>query len=858
MARQVITDAQGRIAPIYGKNGALIGLAATDAGITLGRPYAVPGGALPDGRLPLTITLPAGTDKRFQLWCPETRAMLQMERGVQYVRASDLGYTADDTVILAMGRTITLAGAYSGWIPVLLIWREALVVPTYDPVTVVTPGTMETTGQVGAPVTARSPVHGGDVSATSADMETSTDAGLTWTLVEGLYATVPNAVGTRLRIRFGAQGLNGAGVVVWHYHRTAAVTIAAATVPALEEDDVEIGASVYRPAGQTTTFSPEVTFPGLSTFHTMQFCTEVTQTNWYAVTEKAGSPGVYLLQNNAAGNFSVGDGKLDDLAFRYSLAASPSVFSSTSPRFEVGAPADPMDPLKAIFNPPLAVVRDAGNGPLFVYRVTTKGDGTQGNGEGGSGPPAYGKLGPYLNAMSVWAGNDYSIAVPGNANKNVKDRVVDQLLLWADDAGLSAPATRSGYNGQHEVACYGTIALAAMTPAIWNDPRLNPAGDRFKRRLRLIMIGGAISNMWIASDDNPFPYGFGKGNARTIRGYSAGRQNAPNFSLPPCCVPYMIKEFLLRTYGEDLQTLCNAWTRAGFMAELDAVGGLLDMKKTFRQEWTAAFQVAEYGLPNNAFGPGPSEAQLKAAINGGGSGVYRAFGLTLNDHTAMYRRELERWFNRVVQPGIKNVRRNNDGTGAFVGVFGTGVWAGDRYGIDVADGPQTAGELRACLGLPTNLGNFQNAAGRGTGATILTAWPGLPNPNALGRHNELDTTDGGEARGPNRRCSMTYAISGLFAGMMLVNQMMIYGKINPADATWNVAKARWQVGILDILYLTKHGLRSYAKGGIDSDNNADWHEAYARYLGVKMPVFKGMMDLMADFWGFDPFPITVT
>lgn len=636
-------------------------------------------------------------------------------------------------------------------------------------------------------------------------------------------------------VTIAARNSGGAATAELRY------TVEGAPGRTLGAGDVTVLRSLWRPAGQSVTFSPEIAFPGLAgeTVQAIEFTNDPASAAapvWHPVRAKAGAAGVWQLLDR---NDPVGAGRADAalwgpttprtgrLRFRWRV-------SQLHPWSDAGAPLAvpaPERDLTALFTPAPAMVAEAISGGLQEYRIVTP----VGSGEGNPSTRVYSKWDTFLPILYLRAGQNARFAVSGNASKDCLERVVDQLLLWASDAGDKAPPCRSGYHGQHEMRFVATVALARITPVVWDHPRLNDA-PKWKTRLDLLMKGCLVANAVIAAD-TPRPFGEGYNRERTIRGYTAGRNNVPNFSSPPRLTPHVVAAYMERN-GEDPVAWMNNFDRARFSAQMEAVGGIVECRATFRQDWTTAFQTARYGAAS-PLGRGHTADEIRRALNNDGNGPWRSFGYTLAMPRQTFQRELERTFDQTVVPGPQGVQKP---AGVQVGETGPG-WT-TRHGVKY--GANTENQLRACLGAPITV--------NGTVVTDKSAWAGLPNPGATGMHAELDSIDGGEAGGPAVRSAMSYAISGLGATMIAFVTMILYGKFDPDEATWAEARRRFQVGVRDLDYRARHGHRSYAKGGFDSSNNEDFGPEWIAAQNVKWSSFIHMMDMIAAWWNLPSFP----
>jgi len=733
------------------------------------------------------------------------------------------------------------------------------------PVTLASAPTLASTGITGGSVTGNVATWAGDFTATENFIFTGATEGSATNSTGNLWTEVPTGLtGQWFRLGSRAYGPtvadpNVLGWTDWAY--SAAILIV--PIPAarqLTTSDITILRSVYRPTNQTTHFTPIIAIPGLVgvTVNAIEFTAADpgnANPSWNNVVVKADEPGAYELFDKAhpvAVPTSDGalfqDGNIRRTRFRIRWrGAADQPWSEPSPVFNLPNPTTvtPDRPLAEIFNPQQAMVQEAINyNRALKFEVNFNG---RGGGEGGHVPiiNAYAKHIAFMPVLDVWAGNNRTYTVNGNA-RTAKAQTLQNLLLWANDAGDSAPACRDGYSGQHEVQVVCTIALARITPAIWDDPSLLP---KYKTRLDLLMKGFLASSAAVASKWIPFDRGYGNGRERTIRGYSAGSNNAPNFSSPPRLKPYIVAAYM-EANGESAEAFMTNFNRATFHAQLVAAGGLLEARATFAQDWTEEFQAARYGVTlaqNGSFGPGHTADQLKRTLNNNNNPPWLNFSgnYRITQYREVFATEIERTFNREVVPGPTGIRRNNNGTGAFVGEAGPG-WD-TLHGVKITDGNQTAGQLRACLGRPTT-------AGQNNSPTVKTEWATLPNAGLIGMHNELWTGDAGESGGPNVRSAPTYAISGLYATIMMLATIIIYGKLAANDTIFNEAKARFAIGMRDINFRAKYGHRGYAKGGFPSDNNEDFGPAWLTAQGARWASFMHLAGMIAEWWGLDPFP----
>lgn len=487
-------------------------------------------------------------------------------------------------------------------------------------------------------------------------------------------------------------------------------------------------------------------------------------------------------------------------------------------------PGDPLADLKAALTPTAAELIDAADIGLIRYEIA----GDVGDGEGNPSTPYYPKYSYPITAAAAFAGVTTAMSsARGNwvGAATAAVRVLAQIRYWinpsADAPGGRAPLGRSGYHAQHEAACYATIAIAVRTPTIWDALTATE-----KERCDLVMMGGLVANLVVISDDSPYTGDWM--SRRTIRGYTAGRNNAPNFSSPARLTPYVCT-FYLEARGIDVQAWLNSFNQAAFAArcapigttttvgdvDIAGIGGLDELWKTFRRQWINAVKQEEHGGVEGV-GPGPTAAQILASINGGGSGTFRGLGRTLADHAAAFRVEIERVFNAVNRPGLAGQPGGETGDG----------WTG-TYGVK---GAWTQNQLRGCM--------------------AKAGWSTIPYPGQIGAFNEFDTVDGGESGGPAVRSSMSYAFGGVGAVLNLILAAVVHQKISLGDATFAEAAARLTRGWAYFLHVTQYGYFSYAKGGYNvntgrwSSNNETWTAAFAATNNARLTAASGLVRML--------------
>ena len=416
-----------------------------------------------------------------------------------------------------------------------------------------------------------------------------------------------------------------------------------------------------------------------------------------------------------------------------------------------------------------------------------------------------------------------------DANTTPAQRLLAQLRFWGN-ASQTMPRGSAGYACQYEISFVCAVAIARLIPAVWNALTTTEK-TRLRLGMKACLLGAAFQNSdWHnrSGVDTAAPYGapwttnWGKGNNRTVRGHSAGRNANLNYSTPAKFVPLIVAQFMAKD-GEDAQAWMNGYTRAGFVAELAAAGGLSDALDTYKQTWTLAVNKTfhENAEGGGAYGDGPTEAQLKRAISGGSSGVWRAEGRTITEVRETLFDEIEKMFSRRIQPGPQVVY--GDGTPLPGRETGPGWTTAHGY----KHATHTKGVLRACLGKRISPTNNQ---------TDKSAWAGLPNPGQMHRAYELDTTDGANYGGIKARSAMSYTHQGVAALFMAGCALSAYGAFSKTGSEIAALRNKISVGIQDLNYIDKNGWRSYAKGGTNTSgdtisNNEDWTEEMAEEAG---------------------------
>lgn len=384
---------------------------------------------------------------------------------------------------------------------------------------------------------------------------------------------------------------------------------------------------------------------------------------------------------------------------------------------EGGDGDDPLAELKAALTPTAAELIDAADIGLIRYEIA----GDVGDGEGNPSTPYYPKYSYPITAAAAFAGVTTAMSSTKGSwagTMTAAARILAQIRHWITPTtaapGGRGPFCRSGYHGQHEAAAVAVLAIAVRTPAIWDALTAVE-----KERCDLLMQGLMIANMFIVSDNSPYSGDWG--SRRTIRGYTAGRNNAPNFSSPPRLTIYVCKFYFEARGITDVQAWLNGFDQAAFAArcapigtttrvgnvDVAGIGGVDELWKTFRRQWNAATKIDEHGAANGV-GDGPTAAQILASITGGGTGTFRGLTRTLADHQAAFRLEIERVFNAVNRPGLAGQTGGETGDG----------WTG-TYGVK---GAWTQNQLRGCMAkegwatIP-----YPGQIGRSTSSTRSTA-----------------------------------------------------------------------------------------------------------------------------------------
>lgn len=596
--------------------------------------------------------------------------------------------------------------------------------------------------------------------------------------------------------------------------------------------------SAWRPEGQTTTFTPELAFPGLAGEATaeVEFTADALDAAapvWRPVRAKAGEAGVWLLADPAAeaglaaGDatlFRLGDPRALRLRFRWRTAELQDWSEASDP---VAVPA----PLAAAFAPSAAETQAAMEHVLRAYKVDAS---FSGNNEGTAIQNVYAHCPVPLLALESYSEQTRTFASGAYAGaKTGRARLFDHMRYWLNNN--RAPAGRSGYNAQYEAQFVAAAAILRATPAAWG---LAPGDGGLtaveKTRLDLAMKGCAVGSLWVISDQNPYVNGTNPGGERTVRGYKAQRGSVPNYSLPPRLIPFVVDGYM-RLGGTTLQAWLATFERDAFAAEIGAAGGMASLHDTYRQTWTIDVMRAAHPGAIEDFGPGPDKAMLHAALRDGhAGGAFRTLGLTLDQGQAMFETEIARFFNKVVRPGPSTYGAGLPLPGRETG---PAPWNTGGYGLKTAS-PLSgidATQLRGVLGsaLPD-------------GTTSKAAWAGLPNPGALGMMHELDATDGGGGGNPAIRANATYTYHGASALANLMAAAAVLGRIDRDAFVAGGLADRMRIGVTDFLYRTEHGHRDYGKGA-QSNPMYNWDRAWIEGQNARFETWEGMWR-MVEAW----------
>ena len=559
---------------------------------------------------------------------------------------------------------------------------------------------------------------------------------------------------------------------------------------ALGATGVKIIRSVWRPEGQTASFTPVVTFPGLSgqAVDAIQFCASpITSVDpaWHQVVARPGEPGAYDLfaatHPVAAGSFDSGLW-IDDarrtgrLRFRWRESAKQA-FSDQSPTFDVPLPPAKLKDDRSVWLPTQTETADAMDRILQTYEVPFS---ISGEGEG-TGVQ-------YAECVHIWVvialeafayeaigGTERTYTSPSGGftgAKSARTRLIEQLKHWSSDK-QTAPAGRSGYPAQYDISFVCAVLLARRTPSVWAA-----LTQTERTRLDLSMKGELVGNCFTTSDNHPYIPGDWS-DLRTIRGYRAGRNVNANYSTPPKLIPHLVAAYMASDGGTGAalaQAFLNTFNQEAFAAACapianGGIGGRNDLWDTYRRRWTSAVQIEQHGADKaNPMGEGPTAAQILSSIRGGGNattGLWKCFGNSLYDPRAALQAELNFVWSKVVKIGITGVAGAETGPGVSQAYGTKGSW--------------TSNVLRGCI-------------------TDKSAWAGLPNAGETGMEQELDGTDAGgpPGNGPARRSSMSYAQKGSVTVMMAAAALAAAGAISREEAGWIAANARMQFGVTDL------------------------------------------------------------
>jgi|GEM_PF-2960034 len=499
--------------------------------------------------------------------------------------------------------------------------------------------------------------------------------------------------------------------------------------------------------------------------------------------------------------------------WRATAPGMPELVIRTPVRYRVTAA--PVTAMQTYWTPEADEFERAMAAPLAAYQV----NGGNTDNEGVGYADQFAHCPPVLLACEAYAGQTRRIG-----SKTGGERLLEHVRNWL--TGNRAPGGRSGYNAQHEANACGAIAVLRATPSLWGALTVAE-----RTRCDLVMKGLALGSCWIVSAVNPYVTGALSGRERTVRGFKGQSGSVPNYSAPPRLIPFVVDGFL-RMQGTSLQVFLTTFDRAAFAAEVLAAGNLGHLYKSYAQDWTVAQLQAEYGAGVMLnFAPGPSEAQLMAALRDGHpGGIYRAIGeggpYTLAQGHQAFVAEVTRMFSRTIAPGPSTYA----GSPLPGRETGPAPWDSVGYGLKVSSPLSGIDEtqLRAVLGsrLPD-------------GTTDKSAWAGLPNGGQVGMLAELNDADGGGGGNPALRSEAVYAFHGWAAEGALVAAACITGVVDTAAADWQAIAGRIERGVTDFLYRTRHGHRGYSKGAQDHPNR-DWTLTWADNAGAYFATARGV------------------
>ncbi|MBP7003001.1 hypothetical protein [Amaricoccus sp.] len=550
-----------------------------------------------------------------------------------------------------------------------------------------------------------------------------------------------------------------------------AYTVEAAPPRPLAAADVTVLRSVWRPEGQTKTFSPELAFPGLAseTPQAIEFTADplgAAAPVWRPVRAKAGAAGTWMLVDDKAtatadlALFEAGDARRSRIRLRWRTA-------ETRPFSEPGAVLEaPVPAAAAPLAPTPAMLAEAMGSGALVYDETVN--------TGVNRP----RTAHTVPVVALGALANVAFAAGG---KTPATYLRDQLVTW----GSGVPAAEGGVRGQREFHFLATAAIAKRTPAVWNA--LTPL---LRRKIDRAVEGLLVSYCWQMSDQNPNVKA-GR-NEVTIRGEANwARGFNPNFTLPAILGPSIAAAYM---GGPAAATaFLDGFDRDAFAAAIAAdnvtpAGSLTGLWNTFRQTWPG----------------GPTGAELKAAVRN-----YRLFGMSLDQTSAIAGYALtQRMWTKVIKVGL-TLKANSKVPGGFP-----------------APTPGAIGIFEPAAKL-----NAAGSVGRGAFVGRITnqaAWAGLPNAGLPGMAHELDSNDGGlNGSGGGPRSSVSYAHEGAVLATVGVATLAVCGMLDRSDAALQEGLARQTRGITDLRYRNTHGHRDFSKGGwpwvgAGNDGNGDW------------------------------------
>lgn len=562
-----------------------------------------------------------------------------------------------------------------------------------------------------------------------------------------------------------------------------ALPAAPASPPPLTAAQIVVVESVYRPGGQTVTFSPRVQFPGL-TADTIQFnVTSDGDAAWHTVavdgdafklvaSDDPVTPPAY----DAALWTAIPAARLAQLRFRYRTTAG-GPWSAASAAVTVPLPVAVPPTLGAVTNAMITLAMARGGKNHQVFNAGQFGTNDTNT------PHTY-----IIPAIAVWQGN-----VTPVGGVTPAQYMIAQFGRWDG----FYPCAYGGIRGQRDFFFIACTALARQTPAIWNA-----LGAAQKQRLDVAMRGQLVSFVWQMSATNPFILG-GAGEV-TIRGDNQwGRGFNPNFIMPGILGPMMIAQYMGGPAAAN--AFLTTYNHAAFVAEIAALrnaqggAGLADLLLTF-----------------NGLGPGVTAAKLTAALKGPGGGA-PLIG-----------------FNNQPALGLADVDN------MFANALSTKQWVHPvTVGLQIGNGKVPNGYVaknaQPAFGI-TEPANVAGAPGVGRNAVVgrlAAGAPAHPLLGQLGMAFELNSADGNfQGSGGGPRCAMKYAYETTVLCPAATVVLVAYNALSRVHAGVIAAFARQNVGMADLAFRNLWGNRDFSKGGrpwsgTGNDGNQDWNQAAA-------------------------------